>query len=456
VARYECIVCGLIYDENEGWPEDGIAAGTLWADVPDDWLCPDCGVGKADFELIPGSESEATEAHTTSDPEAGETRPLVIVGAGLAGYGLVRELRRRDKEMPITVIAADGGEVYSKPLISTGYTKKLSVAQLAPQSADDFGAQNSCTVMTRATVASIDTAGQTLTLASGETLDYRALVLALGADLIRPPMGGDAADEVMGVNDLDDYQRFQDTLAARGARKVAVIGAGLIGCEFTNDLLNGGFTVEAVDPMGWCLPTLLPEPAGRAVQAALENLGATFHFGPLATEVNHHEGGYRVTLNNGDTIDADAVLSAVGVRPRTALAAEAGLAVGRGIQTNQKLEASAPNVYALGDCAEVAGHVLVYVAPLMAGARALATTLTGEPTDVVYPPMPVTIKTPACAVNVSPAPHGASGSWEISGTAPDITALFKSPDGDLLGFALTGEAVRERPGYTKQLPDILS
>ncbi len=191
MARYECIVCGLIYDENEGWPEDGIAAGTLWADVPDDWLCPDCGVGKADFELIPGSESEATEAHTTSDPEAGETRPLVIVGAGLAGYGLVRELRRRDKEMPITVIAADGGEVYSKPLISTGYTKKLSVAQLAPQSADDFGAQNSCTVMTRATVASIDTAGQTLTLASGETLDYRALVLALGADLIRPPMGGD-------------------------------------------------------------------------------------------------------------------------------------------------------------------------------------------------------------------------------------------------------------------------
>ena len=164
----------------------------------------------------------------------------------------------------------------------------------------------------------------------------------------------------------------------------------------------------------------------------------------------------RITLNNGDTIDADAVLSAVGVRPRTALAAEAGLAVGRGIQTNQKLEASAPNVYALGDCAEVAGHVLVYVAPLMAGARALAKTLTGEPTDVVYPPMPVTIKTPACAVNVSPAPHGASGSWEISGTAPDITALFKSPDGDLLGFALTGEAVRERPGYTKQLPDILS
>ena len=90
----------------------------------------------------------------------------------------------------------------------------------------------------------------------------------------------------MWVNDLDDYRSFRDTLEAKGVRKVAVIGAGLIGCEFSNDLLNGGFEVEAVDPMSWCIPTLLPEPAGRAVQAALEAKGARFHFGPLATEVN--------------------------------------------------------------------------------------------------------------------------------------------------------------------------
>ena len=120
----------------------------------------------------------------------------------------------------------------------------------------------------------------------GERVAYSSLVLTLGAELIRPPMGGDAADEVMGVNDLDDYRRFRDTLSATGGSKVAVIGAGLIGCEFTNDLLNGGYTVEAVDPMNYCLPTLLPETAGRAVQSALEEKGATFHFGPLATDVN--------------------------------------------------------------------------------------------------------------------------------------------------------------------------
>ncbi len=457
MARWECIVCGLIYDEKEGWPEDGIAPGTKWEDVPDDWTCPDCGVGKEDFELIPGSDEgdgaeESEESAASGDVNA---RSVVVIGSGLAGYGLVRELRRKDEAVSITVLTSDGGEGYSKPMISTGYTKDLSADKLAAQSAEELAEQLNVTVRTRTRVASIDTQTQMVHLEGGEALPYSELVLALGAELIRPPIGGDAAGDVLGVNDLDDYRRFQDLLAAKGAKKVAIIGAGLIGCEFTNDLLNGGFTVEAVDPMGWCLPTLLPEQSGRAVQAALEEKGATFHFGPLATEVNSAGDGYAVTLNNGDTIEADAVLCAVGVRPRTTLASDAGIEVNRGIVTDRQLRTNAPNVYAMGDCAEVAGHVLVYVAPLMAAARALAATLAGEMTDVSYPAMPVAIKTPACPVVVSPPARDAEGEWFFEGDAPDIKALFRSGAGDLLGFALTGQAVKERMALAKELPAIL-
>ena len=457
MARWECIVCGLIYDEKEGWPEDGIAPGTKWEDVPDDWTCPDCGVGKEDFELIPGSDEgdgaeESEESAASGDVDA---RSVVVIGSGLAGYGLVRELRRKDEAVSITVLTSDGGEGYSKPMISTGYTKDLSADKLAAQSAEELAEQLNVTVRTRTRVASIDTQTQMVHLEGGEALPYSELVLALGAELIRPPIGGDAAGDVLGVNDLDDYRRFQDLLAAKGAKKVAIIGAGLIGCEFTNDLLNGGFTVEAVDPMGWCLPTLLPEQSGRAVQAALEEKGATFHFGPLATEVNRAGDGYAVTLNNGDTIEADAVLCAVGVRPRTTLASDAGIEVNRGIVTDRQLRTNAPNVYAMGDCAEVAGHVLVYVAPLMAAARALAATLAGETTDVSYPAMPVAIKTPACPVVVSPPAKDAEGEWHFEGDAPDIKALFRSGVGELLGFALTGQAVKERMALTKELPAIL-
>ena len=457
MARWECIVCGLIYDEKEGWPEDGIAPGTKWEDVPDDWTCPDCGVGKEDFELIPGSDEgdaaeETTESAALADVNA---RSVVVIGSGLAGYGLVRELRRKDESVSITVLTADGGEGYSKPMISTGYTKDLNADKLAAQSAEELAEQLNVTVRTRTRVASIDTQAQVVQLEGGEALPYSELVLALGAELIRPPIGGDAAEDVLGVNDLDDYRRFQDLLAAKGAKKVAIIGAGLIGCEFTNDLLNGGFKVESVDPMGWCLPTLLPERSGRAVQAALEEKGATFHFGPLATEVNRAGDGYAVTLNNGDTIEADAVLCAVGVKPRTGLASDAGIEVNRGIVTDRQLRTNASNVFAMGDCAEVAGHVLVYVAPLMAAARALAATLAGEATDVSYPAMPVAIKTPACPVVVSPPAKDAEGDWHFEGDAPDIKALFRSGAGDLLGFALTGQAVKERMALAKQLPAIL-
>ena len=457
MARWECIVCGLIYDEKEGWPEDGIAPGTKWEDVPDDWTCPDCGVGKEDFELIPGSDDGDAEEASAETGASGDVsaRSVVVIGSGLAGYGLVRELRRKDEAVAITVLTSDGGEGYSKPMISTGYTKDLNADKLAAQSAEELAEQLNVTVRTRTRVASIDTQTQTVHLEGGEALPYSELVLALGAELIRPPIGGDAADDVLGVNDLDDYRRFQRLLAAKGAKKVAIIGAGLIGCEFTNDLLNGGFTVEAVDPMGWCLPTLLPEQSGRAVQAALEEKGATFHFGPLATEVNRVGEGYAVTLNNGDTIEADAVLCAVGVRPRTTLASDAGIEVNRGIVTDRQLRTSAPNVYAMGDCAEVAGHVLVYVAPLMAAARALAATLAGEATGVSYPAMPVAIKTPACPVVVSPPAKDAEGEWHFEGDAPDIKALFRSGAGELLGFALTGQAVKERMALTKELPAIL-
>jgi rubredoxin-NAD+ reductase len=281
-------------------------------------------------------------------------------------------------------------------------------------------------------------------------------VLAVGAEVISPPIEGDGLELVYSVNDLLDYDDFRTAVAKTKVKKICIIGGGLIGCEFTNDLINGGFEVEAVDPLGYCLPTLLPEAAGRAVQSALEEKGARFHFGPLVTAVNKTETGVRVSLNNAETIDADIVVSAVGVRPRTDLAKASGIATNRGIVTNRLLETSAANVYAMGDCAEVDGHVLVYVAPLMAAARALARTLAGEPTEVSYPAMPVTIKTPACPVVVSPPAIDSQGEWSITAEGTNVKAEFRDSSGKLLGFALTGEATREKMALQKELPPIMA
>jgi len=144
------------------------------------------------------------------------------------------------------------------------------------------------------------------------------------------------------------------------------------------------------------------------------------------------------------------------LRPRTELAEAAGLEVGRGIVVDRFLRTSAEHVYALGDCAEVGGLNLLYVMPLMSGVRALSRTLSGTAVSVSYGPMPVTVKTPVCPLVVSPPAAGSEGSWDIEGDGNDVTALFRSADGRLLGYALTGTAVQRRLALNKELPPLLA
>ena len=455
MSKWECIVCGLVYDEKEGWPDDGIAPGTRWEDVPEDWLCPDCGVGKEDFELLEEAPVDDTPHH--EEPVVDTVHaPVIILGTGLAGYGLAKEFRKHDADTPLILITSDDGRSYSKPMLSTGYTKDHSADDLAQLDAGNMARLLKASVWTMTKVNEIDTAQQLIKVGDSQTaIHYGKLVLAVGAEVISPPIEGDGLEMVYSVNDLLDYADFRVAVKKNDVKKVCIIGGGLIGCEFTNDLINGGFEVEVVDPLGYCLPTLLPETAGKAVQSALEHKGAKFHFGPLVTAVNKADSGVMVALNNGQTIAADLVVSAVGVRPRTALAKASGINTNRGVVTNALLETSAPNVYAMGDCAEVSGHVLVYVAPLMAAARALGKTLAGDPTPVSYPAMPVTIKTPACPVVVAPPAPGAQGEWSITADGCNVKGEFRDAGGKLQGFALTGDATREKMTLQKELPPIL-
>ncbi|NND83278.1 MAG: FAD-dependent oxidoreductase [Gammaproteobacteria bacterium] len=459
MKQWECIVCGWIYDESVGDPDSGIAPGTKFEDIPDDWMCPECGVGKDDFELIEVPDHAVQQPLSTEQPIVHEPLdPVVIIGSGLAGYGLLRDLRKLDSSLPVTIVTRDDGRAYSKPALSTGYTKGTSADDLAQYSSAEMAVQHNASILSMTQVDAIDTEAQTLSLNNGSgILRYGKLVLALGADTITPPLSGDASDAIYSVNDLMDFATFQAAMQDQGARKVCIIGAGLIGCEYSNDLLNGGFEVHCIDPLETCLGTLLPTPAGAAVQRGLESKGAHFHFGCLASAVNKTADGLSISLDNGDKIDADIVLSAVGVRPRTELAASSGIAVKRGIQTNALLQTSAANIYALGDCAEVEGLVMVYVAPLVAAARALAKTLSGSPTRVSYPAMPVAIKTPACPVVVSPPPADESGEWIIvQDEGNNVIAEFENNQGELLGFALTGDCVKERSRLQEQLPHLLS
>ena len=377
--------------------------------------------------------------------------PVVIVGTGLSGYSLAREIRKLDKEVPLVMVTADDGMSYSKPMLSTGFTKDKEADELAQATPEKMQEQLNLTVRTHATVTGIDTAAHQLKLGD-QTLEYSKLVLAWGADVIRLSLDGDGQEHVFSINDLMDYRAFRKAL--EGKKKVAIMGAGLIGCEFANDLRNGGYEVDVIAPDPVVMPSLLPADAADAVQSALTDLGARFHLGTAVSKVESRGDGVRLGLDNGETLDADIVISAVGLRPRTGLAEAAGIDTGRGIRVNRALETSAQDVYALGDCAEVDGKVLLYVLPLMAASRALAKTLTGERTEVKYGTMPVLVKTPCCPTSVCPPPPEAEGQWEVEREGNSVRALFRSPQGETLGFAVTGDYAVEKQALAKEVPPI--
>lgn len=391
---------------------------------------------------------------------------VVIVGAGLAGYNVARELRKADAAVPIVLVSRDHAGFYSKPMLSNALASKKTPATLVMKSAEKMAEEVQLRVVAHTAVTALDTTARTLTLSSGEVLPYRDLVLALGADPIRIPLQGDAADTVVSVNDLDDFARFAELLdsAAGGqpVQRVAILGAGLIGCEFANDLLHRAIQPTVLDLAERVLPRLLPPEASARLQAKLQEGGASFKFGVGAVAVNRTPNGQglTVTLSDGSTLDTDLVLSAVGLKPRTQLAADAGIAVGRGVQVNRELRTNVPHVHAIGDCAEVEGHLLPYVLPLMAQARALAATLAGKPTPVSYPAMPVVVKTPAWPTVVCPPPAEAQGQWQVSETDEAVEARFVGTAADgsdvLLGFALQGKAVSQRQALAAQVPALLA
>jgi rubredoxin-NAD+ reductase len=394
------------------------------------------------------------------------SQSLIIVGAGLAGWTTAREFRKLDTTTPLILVTADSGDFYAKPSLSNAFAQGRLPAQLVSTPAAKMANTLNVTLLAHTRVEAIDTAARTLNVRSAaglQSLAYRDLVLATGAQAIRVPVQGDAADAVMSINSLDDFAVFHARLQAgaqtpgRPQRQVLIMGAGLIGCEFANDLAQAGVRVRVVDPGLRPLAALLPPEASAALQKALEALGVQFDFDCTVRAVDHAAGQLQVTLATGETVPADAVLSAVGLRADTALAQAAGLLVDRAIVVNTFLQTSAAHIYALGDCAQYAsapsllsmhGSTLPYVMPIMSAARALAATLAGSPTALVFSLMPVSVKTPALPLVVAAAQAGLAGCW--AGAGEGIWHWLDDA-GLPRGFVLAGAQTSQRMAQAKLL-----
>lgn len=385
------------------------------------------------------------------------TKPIIIVGTGLAGYSLAREYRKLDKTTPMFIVTEDDGGFYSKPMLSNAFAQRKEAAQLVTQSAAQMAEQLNATLLTGTRVIRIDAVGKTLET-SGGIFEYSKLVLAVGAQAIRLAIQGDAADKVMSVNHISDYVELRRRIAQReGNARVAILGAGLIGCEFADDLSGAGHHVTLVDPNPLPLAALAPAALSRRLQDALSARGVALRLGTTATHVDAKGEALQVRLADGSSVEADVVLSAVGLRPDLQLAQAAQLRTGRGILVDIFGRTSAQDVYALGDCAEymIDGdgrtRTMPYIAPLMAAARAIARTLTGQATPIDLKPAPVIVKTPSLPLALLPPNADVQGTWEESRSGDQTVCRFHDAAGVLHGFGVAPQEVNIRQSLIAEL-----
>jgi rubredoxin---NAD+ reductase len=383
------------------------------------------------------------------------SQPIVIIGAGLAGWTTAREVRKLDALAPIVLITADSGDFYAKPSLSNAFAQGKLPAQLVSTPAGKMAETLNVRLLPNTRVQAIDTVAQLLATSAGIE-PYSRLVLATGAQPIRVPVDGNAARRILTVNSLDDFSVFHAQLQSAsgdGAIKphVLIMGAGLIGCEFANDLTHAGYRVSVVDPGPRALALLLPADASADLQAALEGKGVRFHFGTTLKNLHQTAGGaLDARLADGTALAPDLVLSAVGLRADTMLAQTTGLLVERGIVVDARLQTSAPHVYALGDAAQYIsaatplsahGSTLPYVMPIMSAAKVLAANLTGTHAELSFSLMPVSVKTPALPLVVALPRAGTAGDWK---SAEKGLWQWLDETGIQRGFVLAGAQTAQR------------
>ena len=392
-------------------------------------------------------------------------QPIVIVGSGMAGYTLAREFRKLNPEQELVMISADDAVNYAKPTLSNALVGNKAPDQIGLADAAKMATQLNMTIEQHCHVTAIDAENHCLQLQqNGENRSqtYSKLILAIGAHPIRLAIAGDGSDDIHVVNSLIDYRAFRETLTQCGEadceqKRVVILGAGLIGCEFANDLQNTGHHVTVIDLAAQPLGRLLPAHVAQAFQHNLEQAGIQFSLGTTVEKISKAAQSYVVQLANGQSLNADVVLSAIGLQPNTALATDAGIKISRGILANTLLETNQTDIYTLGDCAEVNGLLLPYVMPIMQQARALAKTLNGEQTHVHYPAMPVAVKTPAAPLTVLPVPPGVDAAWETEEFEDGMLSKALDSDGTLRGFVLLGAtAGKQRLSLAKSVPDLIA
>ncbi len=297
-------------------------------------------------KVFVGEKRETAKSRTRAGKgPAKEPDSIVIVGGGAAGFAAAEMLRRQGYSRKLVMLSSDSAAPVDRPNLSKDYLAGKAPEEWVPLRGDDYYVENGIELRLETTVGAIDPRSREVLLSSGGRIPYDRLLLATGAEPNRPAIPGAELPHVRLLRSLADCRAIIDRLA--GTRRAVVLGASFIGLEVAAALRERGIEVQVVAPEAKPMERILGPELGDFVRQLHEEHGVVFHLGQTAGRI----GKTQVTLADGSRLDADLVVAGLGVRPRMALAEQAGLAIDRGVTVDRFLETNAPGIFAAGDIA---------------------------------------------------------------------------------------------------------
>lgn len=383
---------------------------------------------------------------------------IIVIGAGFAARQLIKNLRKQDIQRPIRLITADSGDEYNKPELSHVLSQHRRADDLTRMSAAQFAEEQRITLLAHTPVTSID-AGRRQVMCDTRRYDYHTLVLATGASAVIPPIPGH--QWMLTLNSQQEYRRAEARLTQ--ATRILILGAGLIGSELAMDMALAGKQITLVDRASHLLSALLPVEISARLQAALLQQGVELMLNTGLQQLEKTDAGLKVTLMSGRTLEVDEVISAIGLRANTSLAAAAGLAVNQGIVTDNRLRSSDPHIYALGDCAEINGKLLPFLQPIQLTASIAANSIIAASTgnsavkhvpegngSLTLPTMLIKVKTPLFPLQLAGETQNPELVWHLAADHGGMVA--KGMVGEQLrGFVVGGDRMKEAFPLLRQL-----
>lgn len=304
------------------------------------------------------------------------TQQLVVIGNGMAGMRAVEEILKRDADRyAITVFGAEPRENYNRIMLSPVLSGEKTYDEIIINSREWYH-ENNITLHAGDAVTAIDKNAKTVTSASGLTVAYDKLLLATGSDPYIIPVPGKDLDGVVTFRDLDDVNKMLE--AAKSGGRAVVIGGGLLGLEAAVGLKANGMDVTVVHLMNTLMERQLDEAAGFLLASELKSRGLEVLTGANTQAILGDGKVSGLQLADGSSLACDLVVMAVGIKPNVTLARAAGLNIGRGVQVNDQMQTSNPDIFAVGECVEHQGMTYGLVAPLYEMGKVLARHLTDD------------------------------------------------------------------------------